>query len=48
MNDKKQKPLSERIAKAFGGENGSAAIDNDTIRDLAKLLEETGLSEIEI
>lgn len=47
MNNKKDKPLRNRIAKAITGES-MPDIDADVIRELAKLLEETGLSELEI
>ena len=47
MNNKKDKPLRNRIAKAITGES-MADIDADVIRELAKLLDETGLSELEI
>jgi len=47
MNNKKDKPLRDRIAKAITGES-MPNIDADVIRELAKLLEETGLSELEI
>src|SRR3954466_8767440 len=47
MNNKKDKPLRNRIAKAITGES-MPDIDADVIRVLAKLLEETGLSELEI
>ena len=47
MNNKKDTPLRDRIAKAITGES-MPNIDADVIRELAKLLEETGLSELEI
>ncbi len=47
MNNKKDKPLRNRIAKAITGES-MPDIDADVIRELAKLLDETGLSELEI
>ena len=47
MNNRKDKPLRNRIAKAITGES-MPDIDADVIRELAKLLEETGLSELEI
>jgi acetyl-CoA carboxylase biotin carboxyl carrier protein len=47
MNNKKDKPLRNRIAKAITGES-MPDIDADVVRGLAKLLEETGLSELEI
>jgi acetyl-CoA carboxylase biotin carboxyl carrier protein len=46
MNDNK-KPLHERIAKAIKGE-ASAGLDPEIIREMAKLLDETGLTEIEV
>jgi acetyl-CoA carboxylase biotin carboxyl carrier protein len=47
MTENKSKPLRDRIAKAIRGES-TPGIDPEIVRDLAKLLEETGLSEIEI
>ncbi len=47
MSENKSKPLRDRIAKAIKGES-TPGVDPEIIRDLAKLLEETGLSEIEI
>lgn len=47
MNTKKSKPLRDRIANALTGDN-SAGFDADLIRELAALLAETNLSEIEI
>ncbi len=47
MTHKKENPLRNRIAKAITGES-MPDIDADVIRELAKLLEETGLSELEI
>jgi acetyl-CoA carboxylase biotin carboxyl carrier protein len=47
MNNRKDKPLRNRIAKAITGES-MPDIDADVVRELAKLLEETGLSELEI
>ena len=47
MNTKKSKPLRDRIANALTGDN-SSGFDADLIRELAALLEETNLSEIEI
>jgi acetyl-CoA carboxylase biotin carboxyl carrier protein len=47
MNSRKDKPLRNRIAKAITGES-MPDIDADVIRELARLLEETGLSELEI
>ena len=47
MTSDKPKALRDRIAKAIKGES-TPGVDPEVIRDLAKLLEETGLSEIEI
>jgi acetyl-CoA carboxylase biotin carboxyl carrier protein len=47
MTENKSKPLRDRIAKAIRGES-TPGVDPEIVRDLAKLLEETGLSEIEI
>ncbi|MEA2823613.1 MAG: acetyl-CoA carboxylase biotin carboxyl carrier protein [Alphaproteobacteria bacterium] len=47
MNENKSKPLRDRIAKAIKGES-TPGVDPEIVRELAKLLEETGLSEIEI
>jgi acetyl-CoA carboxylase biotin carboxyl carrier protein len=47
MNSRRDKPLRNRIAKAITGES-MPDIDADVIRELARLLEETGLSELEI
>ena len=47
MSENKSKPLRDRIAKAIKGES-TPGIDPEIVRELAKLLEETGLSEIEI
>src|SRR6266566_722129 len=47
MSDNKSKPLRDRIAKAIRGEN-TPGVDPEFVRELAKLLEETGLSEIEV
>jgi acetyl-CoA carboxylase biotin carboxyl carrier protein len=46
MSDKKSKPLRDRIGNAIKGESSPA--DADRVRELAQLLEETGLTEIEI
>jgi acetyl-CoA carboxylase biotin carboxyl carrier protein len=47
MNDNKQKPLRDRIAKAIKGED-SQGVDAEVIREMAGLLDETGLTEIEV
>ena len=47
MTDKKDKPLRDRIAKAISGDS-MPNVDADMVRELAKLLEETGLIELEI
>jgi acetyl-CoA carboxylase biotin carboxyl carrier protein len=47
MSENKSKPLRDRIAKAIKGES-TPGIDPEIVRELARLLEETGLSEIEI
>src|SRR5450432_275967 len=47
MTDKKDKPLRDRIAKAISGDS-MPNVDADMVRELAKLLEETGLTELEI
>jgi acetyl-CoA carboxylase biotin carboxyl carrier protein len=47
MTDKKQQPLRDRIGKAISGD-AAPNVDADMVRELAKLLEETGLSELEI
>ena len=47
MTSKRQKPLRDRIAKAIRGES-TPGVDPEIVRELANLLEETGLSEIEI
>lgn len=47
MTTKKSKPLRDRIANALTGDNGPE-VDADLIRELARLLDETGLSEIEV
>lgn len=47
MTTKKPKPLRDRIAKALTGDDNTG-VDADVIRELAALLDETGLTEIEI
>jgi acetyl-CoA carboxylase biotin carboxyl carrier protein len=47
MTDKKDTPLRDRIAKAISGDS-MPNVDADMVRELAKLLEETGLTELEI
>lgn len=47
MTTKKNKPLRDRIARAITGEP-DAPVDSELVRQLAALLDETGLSEIEI
>ena len=47
MTTKKSKPLRDRIANALAGDN-NPGFDADLVRELAQLLGETGLSEIEI
>ena len=47
MTDKKDKPFRDRIAKAISGDN-MVNVDAAMVRELAKLLEETGLTELEI
>ena len=47
MSENKSKPLRDRIAKAIRGES-TPGVDPEFVRELAKLLEETGLSEIEV
>ncbi|HXI99876.1 MAG TPA: acetyl-CoA carboxylase biotin carboxyl carrier protein [Micropepsaceae bacterium] len=47
MTDKKEQPIRDRLAKAISGET-APKVDADMVRDLAKLLEETGLTELEI
>jgi acetyl-CoA carboxylase biotin carboxyl carrier protein len=47
MSENKSKPLRDRIVKAIRGEN-TPGVDPEFVRELAKLLEETGLSEIEV
>jgi acetyl-CoA carboxylase biotin carboxyl carrier protein len=46
MSDKR-KPFRSRIAQYLKGET-TPGVDSDVVREMAKLLEETGLSEIEV
>ena len=48
MPSKQSKPLRDRIAKAISGDDSGPSIDADVVRELAALLDETGLTEIEI
>jgi acetyl-CoA carboxylase biotin carboxyl carrier protein len=48
MPSKQSKPLRDRIAQAIAGDDSPPAIDADAVRELAALLDETGLTEIEI
>ena len=47
MTDKKDQPFRDRIAKAISGD-ATPNVDADMVRQLARLLEETGLTELEI
>ena len=47
MTDKKRIPLRDRIGKSISGES-APNVDADMVRELARLLEETGLTELEI
>ncbi len=47
MNEKRSKPLRDRITRAIKGES-TPGVDPEVVRELARLLEETGLSEIEV
>ena len=47
MTSKPEKPLRHRIAKAIGGQT-SLSVNPELVRELAALLEETGLTEIEV
>jgi acetyl-CoA carboxylase biotin carboxyl carrier protein len=47
MTTRKSKPLRDRIANAITGEN-DAPVHAELVRELAALLDETGLSEIEV
>jgi len=48
MPSKESKPLRDRIAKAISGDDNGPSINADAVRELAALLDETGLTEIEI
>lgn len=47
MSDSKRKPFRTRLAQYLKGET-TPGVDPDIVREMAKLLEETGLSEIEV
>jgi acetyl-CoA carboxylase biotin carboxyl carrier protein len=47
MSGSKRKPFRTRLAQYLKGET-TPGIDPDVVREMAKLLEETGLSEIEV
>jgi acetyl-CoA carboxylase biotin carboxyl carrier protein len=47
MNEPKRKTLRARLTGWLKGET-TPGVDPDVVRDMAKLLEETGLSEIEV
>jgi acetyl-CoA carboxylase biotin carboxyl carrier protein len=47
MSDNKRKPFRSRLTQYLKGQT-TPGVDPDVVRDMAKLLEETGLSEIEI
>ncbi len=47
MSDNKPKSLRRRLAQYLKGET-TPGVDSDVVREMAKLLEETGLSEIEV
>jgi acetyl-CoA carboxylase biotin carboxyl carrier protein len=48
MTSRTQKTLGERITNSLTGSTAAPLVDPEMIREIAKLLEETGLSEIEI
>lgn len=43
----KRKPFRSRVAAYLKGET-TPGVNSDVVREMAKLLEETGLSEIEV
>jgi acetyl-CoA carboxylase biotin carboxyl carrier protein len=47
MSDNKRKSFRSRLAQYLKGET-TPGVDPDVVREMAKLLEETGLSEIEV
>jgi len=47
MSDNKRKSLRTRLTQYLKGET-TPGVDSDVVREMAKLLEETGLSEIEV
>jgi acetyl-CoA carboxylase biotin carboxyl carrier protein len=47
MSDNKRKSFRSRLAQYLKGET-TPGVDSDVVREMAKLLEETGLSEIEV
>ena len=47
MSEKQRKPFRSRLAAYLKGET-TPGVDPDVVREMAKLLEETGLSEIEV
>ena len=47
MSDNKRKSVRTRVTQYLKGET-TPGVDSDVVRELAKLLEETGLSEIEV
>jgi len=47
MSDNQRKSFRSRLAKYLKGET-TPGVDSDVVREMAKLLEETGLSEIEV
>ena len=47
MSDNKRKPFRSRLTQYLKGQT-TPGVDPDVVREMAKLLEETGLSEIEV
>jgi hypothetical protein len=47
MSDNKRKSFRSRLTHYLKGET-TPGVDSDVVREMAKLLEETGLSEIEV